>query len=146
MSDNGNGEAHTADIELTAHIVSAYVEKNPIPAADLPALIASVASSLRSIAGRSAELEPEAPTPAVSIKKSVTPDYLVSLEDGKRYKALKRHLSRLGLTPDEYRAKWGLPRNYPMVAPNYSAARSELAKTMGLGRKSAAKRGRRKAA
>lgn len=137
------------DIELTAHIVSAYVSKNPVPVADLPALISSVAASLQSIVGGSVEPEPEAPKPAVSIKKSITPDYLVSLEDGKRYKALKRHLSRHGLTPDEYRMKWGLSRDYPMVAPNYSSARSDLAKKLGLGRKAAqktpAKRGRRKA-
>lgn len=145
-------ETIAPDIELTAEIVSAYVSNNPVPAAELPALIASVAASLARLVNGSAVVESvEAQKPAVPIKKSVTPDYIISLEDGKKFKSLKRAIrTRYGMTPDEYRAKWGLPHDYPMVAPNYAAARSEMAKKMGLGRKAAvqppAKRGRKKAA
>lgn len=122
-------------LELTASIVSAYVSKNSVPVAGLPDLVASVHASLQKLAG-SPEPEPAPLTPAVPIKKSVTPDYIVSLEDGRKFKSLKRHLSaHYGMTPDEYRAKWNLPSDYPMVAPNYAATRSALAKTMGLGRK-----------
>ncbi|WP_376706176.1 MucR family transcriptional regulator (plasmid) [Mesorhizobium sp. ISC25] len=123
-------------IELTADVVSAYVSNNPVPVGDLPALIGQVHSALKSTAGGVSAAEPEALKPAVPIRKSVTADYIICLEDGKKFKSLKRHLStRYGLTPDEYRAKWGLAADYPMVAPNYAAARSALAKTMGLGRK-----------
>lgn len=145
-------ETIAPDIELAAEIVSAYVSNNPVPAAELPALIASVAASLARLVNGSAVVESvEAQKPAVPIKKSVTPDYIISLEDGKKFKSLKRAIrTRYGMTPDEYRAKWGLPHDYPMVAPNYAAARSEMAKKMGLGRKAAvqppAKRGRKKAA
>lgn len=124
-------------IELTADIVSAYVQNNPVPASGLPDLIASVNSALSNIGQ---DIPPEAPTqkPAVNPKRSVFPDYIISLEDGEKYKSLKRHLAvRHGLTPDEYRTKWGLAKDYPMVAPNYSAARSALAKSSGLGRKAA---------
>lgn len=133
-------ENRKVDLELTVEIVSAYVSNNEVAAAELPALIASVARSLNELAGISTKAEaPEPPKPAVPIKKSVTPDYIISLEDGKKFKSLKRALSaRYGMTPDEYRAKWGLPADYPMVAPNYSAARSDLAKKLGLGRKPAA--------
>ncbi|OHV76173.1 MucR family transcriptional regulator [Mesorhizobium sp. ORS 3428] len=125
----------SAVIELTAEVVSAYVSNNPVPVGDLPALIDRVHGALKS-AGSGAAEKPEALTPAVPIRKSVTPDYIISLEDGKKFKSLKRHLSvHYGLTPDEYRAKWGLPADYLMVAPNYAAARSSLAKSMGLGRK-----------
>ena len=124
-------------IELTADVVSAYVSNNPVPVADLPALIGQVHAALKATAGSSVSAEePEALKPAVSIKKSVMADYIICLDDGKKFKSLKRHLStHYGLTPDEYRAKWGLPADYPMVAPNYAATRSALAKTMGLGRK-----------
>lgn len=123
-------------IELTADVVSAYVSNNPVPAGELPALIGQVHAALKGTAGGCAPEKPEALKPAVPIKKSVTADYIISLEDGKRFKSLKRHLAtHYGLSPDEYRAKWGLPADYPMVAPNYAAARSALAKTMGLGRK-----------
>ncbi|ESY63569.1 MucR family transcriptional regulator [Mesorhizobium sp. LNHC252B00] len=123
-------------IELAADVVSAYVSNNPIPVGDLPALIGQVHAALRATAGGVSAQEPVALTPAVPIRKSVTADYIISLEDGRKFKSLKRHLStHYGLTPDEYRAKWGLPADYPMVAPNYAAARSSLAKTMGLGRK-----------
>jgi predicted transcriptional regulator len=122
------------NLELTTEIVSAYVSKNPVPATELPALIATVADSLKRLSGEAAEAEK--PVPAVPIKKSVTPDYIISLEDGKKFKSLKRHLmTHYGLTPDQYREKWGLDPSYPMVAPNYAAARSQLAKKMGLGRK-----------
>ncbi|MDX8535313.1 MucR family transcriptional regulator [Mesorhizobium sp. VK25A] len=122
-------------IELTADVVSAYVSNNPVPVSDLPGLIDQVHAALKGTIGDPVP-KPEDLKPAVPIKKSVTPDYIISLEDGKKFKSLKRHLStHYGLTPDEYRAKWGLPADYPMVAPNYAAARSALAKTLGLGRK-----------
>ena len=124
-------------IALTTQIVSAFVSKNVVTAADLPALISSVHQSLNSLGQPQAPQE--APTelkPAVPVKKSVTPDYIVCLDDGKRCKMLKRHLmSAFGLTPDEYRAKWGLPSDYPMVAPNYAKARSEMAVRIGLGKR-----------
>lgn len=123
-------------IELTAEVISAYVSNNPVPVGDLPALIGQVHSALKGTAGTVSAAEPEDLKPAVPIKKSVMADYIICLEDGKKFKSLKRHLStHYGLTPDEYRAKWGLPANYPMVAPDYAATRSALAKTMGLGRK-----------
>src|SRR3954470_18919110 len=122
-------------IELAADIVSAFVSKNSVPAAELPALIGSVHQALTKVAhGTPAQAVEEPKAPAVSVKKSVQPNYIVCLEDGKRFKSLKRHLRTVyDLTPDQYRAKWGLPHDYPMVAPNYAAARSELAKSMGLG-------------
>lgn len=125
-------------IELTADIVSAYVSNNPVPAASLPDLIASVNSSLAAV-GQTATPRAPAQAPAVNPKRSVFPDYIICLEDGKKFKSLKRHLALHGLTPDEYQEKWGLARDYPMVAPNYAAQRSELAKASGLGRKPAAK-------
>ncbi len=125
-------------IELTAGIVAAYVTNNSVSANDLPALIQQVHKALTEASlGPQAPVE-AAPVPAVSVKKSVTPDYLISLEDGRQYKSLKRHLTTRGMTPAEYRAKWNLPKDYPMVAANYSAQRSSLAKTLGLGRKPAA--------
>ncbi|MRX37040.1 MucR family transcriptional regulator [Aminobacter sp. SR38] len=125
-------------IELTADIVTAYVSNNPVPVAELPGLIAQIHSSISRL-GTPLEPEQETLTPRMPIKKTVTPDYIISLEDGKQYQTLKRHLGILGLTPEEYRAKWSLPRDYPMVAPGYSARRSELAKKLGLGRKPATK-------
>lgn len=126
-------------IQLTADIVSAYVSKNPLPVTSLPELIESVNSSLSKI-GQPATPEAMALVPAVNPKRSIFPDYIICLEDGKKFKSLKRHLNvHYGLTPDEYREKWGLKPDYPMVAPNYAAARSELAKSMGLGRKPTAK-------
>src|SRR3978361_967461 len=124
-------------MQVTTDLVAAYVSKNPISASDLPRLISSVYSAISGLSARAAEPEAGKPVPAVPIKKSVTPDYIVSLEDGRQYKSLKRHLKGRGLTPDDYRAKWGLPGDYPMVAANYAAQRSELAKAMGLGRKGA---------
>lgn len=128
---------------ITADIVSSYVANNAVHRADLPAVIAAVHAALQGLVAPR-QTEPEKPTPVVSVRRSVTPDFLLSLEDGKKYKTLKRHLSKLGLTADAYRAKWGLPADYPMVAPNYAAKRSELAKSSGLGqqrRKSAARAG-----
>ncbi|BCM86646.1 MucR family transcriptional regulator [Methylobacterium indicum] len=131
MNEN---EAPTNHIQLAADIVAAFVSNNSLPVAELPVLIASVHSALGSLNhGEQAE-QAEPLTPAVPIKKSIMPDYLVCLEDGKKFKSLKRHLrSRYGMTPEDYRARWNLSPDYPMVAPNYAAARSELAKTMGLG-------------
>ncbi|MBO1907715.1 MucR family transcriptional regulator [Microvirga sp. 3-52] len=126
---------------ITADIVSSYVANNAVHRADLPTVIASVHAALRGLVTPKQE-EPAKPEPAVSIRRSVTPDFLISLEDGKKYKTLKRHLGKLGLTAEEYRAKWGLPGDYPMVAPSYAAKRSELARSSGLGqqrRKAAAK-------
>src|ERR671917_2826300 len=117
---------------LTAEVVSAYVAKNSIRPADLPDLIASGHRALQGLSSPP-QAEPEKREPPVSIKKSITPDFLISLEDGRRYKTLRRHLNGRGLTPEQYREKWGLPSNYPMVAPNYAKQRSELAKTLGLG-------------
>lgn len=121
--------------ELAAEIVAAFVSNNSLPVAELPGLIASVDAALRSlVAGSSPEAEPvEKPAPAVPIRRSVTPDYLICLDDGMRLKSLKRHLTALGMTPDDYRKKWGLPADYPMAAPNYAAKRSALAKSFGLG-------------
>ena len=139
-------------IELTAELISAYVSNNPVPVSELPALINQIHQSLSGLSTGTAALKEEPKTPAVSIKKSITPDYLICLEDGKRFKSLKRHIGvHFNLTPDQYREKWNLPHDYPMVAPAYAAARSELAKKMGLGRKpapvvEAVKRGRKKAA
>src|SRR3954471_11621874 len=124
-------------IELAADLVSAFVSNNPVPAAELPALIGNVHAALTKVAsGTPAQVVEEPKAPAVSVKKSVQPDYIICLEDGKRFKSLKRHLRTVyDLTPDQYRAKWGLAHDYPMVAPNYAAARSELAKQLGLGQK-----------
>jgi predicted transcriptional regulator len=126
---------------ITADIVSSYVANNSVHRGDLPTVIASVHAALLGLTTPKQE-EADKPQPAVSIRKSITPDFLISLEDGKKYKTLKRHLGKLGLTAEDYRAKWGLPGDYPMVAPNYALRRSELARSSGLGqqrRKTAAK-------
>ena len=121
-------------VELTAQIVSAYVGKNSVPVSDLPALIGEVHDALNRASNRGPAPDREEAKPAISVKKSVTPDYIVCLEDGKKFKSLKRHLrTHYKLSPDEYRAKWNLPHDYPMVAPRYAEARSQLAKKMGLG-------------
>ena len=117
---------------LTADVVAAYVAHNAVRAADLPDLIASVHGALQSLEAPQ-QAKPEKREPPVSIKKSITPDFLISMEDGRRYKSMKRHLTGRGLSPEQYREKWGLPRDYPMVAPNYAKQRSELAKASGLG-------------
>jgi predicted transcriptional regulator len=123
-------------VDLTADIVSAYVGNNTVAASDLPGLIASVHSALTSTVQGHQEPTAEELVPAVPVKKSVLGDYIICLEDGKRFKSLKRHLrTHFDMTPEDYRAKWNLPADYPMVAPNYAAARSDLARKMGLGRK-----------
>ena len=126
-------------ITLTSQIVSAYVSKNSVQASDVPGLISNVYQSLKSAGLPQAATEaPSDLKPAVPVKKSVTPDYIICLEDGKKLKMLKRHLNTsYNMTPDEYRAKWGLPADYPMVAPNYAKSRSDLALKLGLGRRAA---------
>lgn len=138
MSDSGA----TNYIELTADIVSAYVANNTVPSGDIPSLISDIHSALvRVSAGQEIPVVLEPAKPAVSVKKSITNDYIVCLEDGKKFKSLKRHLrTSFNMSPEQYREKWGLPQDYPMVAPNYAEARSQLAKQMGLGQKR--KRGR----
>lgn len=142
MDDTANGNDHLFIIELTAQVVVAYVCKNSLPASDLPATIASVHAAFeRSHDATVAEPVLEKPKPAVPISRSVTDDHIVCLEDGKIFKSLKRHIAtHHGMTPDEYRRRWGLKGEYPMVAPGYSASRSKLAKSLGLGRKSGKKK------
>lgn len=121
-------------IEMTADIVAAYVAANLVAAADLPTLIQSIHKAITGISSGGAEEPVLAQTPAVSIRKSLQPDHLVCLEDGRKFKSLKRHLrTKFNMSPEEYRAKWGLPKEYPMVAPDYAAARSALARAAGLG-------------
>jgi predicted transcriptional regulator len=121
-------------IELAADIVSAYVSNNSVPASDLPALINEVHSALLRVTAGQPVITSESPKPAVPPKKSITNEYIVCLEDGRKFKSLKRHLrTQYNMSPDEYREKWGLAPDYPMVAPNYAKARSNLAKQMGLG-------------
>jgi len=121
-------------IEMAADIVSAFVSANQINHQELPTLIETVYGALNDVATRGAAVVEPDLAPAVPVKKSVTPEYIVCLEDGKKFKSLKRHLrTRYEMTPEDYRAKWGLPHDYPMVAPNYAKARSDLAKKMGLG-------------
>lgn len=138
--DTGDGHipSHSELLEMTAEVVSAYVGNNNLESSRLPGVINTVFSSLSNLGNRGKPrfVQPtERPRAAVPIKRSVTPEYLVCLEDGKKLKMLKRHLrSAYGLTPEEYRAKWGLPADYPMVAPNYAAVRSEYAKKIGLGK------------
>ncbi|MHA7774686.1 Ros/MucR family transcriptional regulator [Roseibium sp. M-1] len=132
MAEENSSDANL--IDLTADIVSAYVGNNTVASADLPGLINEVYGALQKTVAGSVEPEPEPLKPAVPVKKSVTPDFIICLEDGKKFKSLKRHLrTHYNVTPEEYREKWGLDADYPMVAPNYAAARSELAKKMGLG-------------
>ena len=124
-------------IEMTADIVSAYVGNNLVAPADIPMLIQQIYAALGDVANGTGAAALAKAEPAVPIRKSITPDFLICLEDGKKFKSLKRHLrTHYNLSPDEYRRKWGLPRDYPMVAPNYAQARSKLAKKMGLGQKS----------
>src|SRR5271166_7010688 len=123
-------------VELAAEVVAAYVANNPLPRSELPALIEAMKSAIEGL-GRGLEgSQPQvgAKPPAVSVRKSIAPDYLICLEDGKIFKSLRRHLRLLGLTPEQYREKWNLPYDYPMVAPNYSDRRSAIAKKIGLGR------------
>jgi predicted transcriptional regulator len=121
-------------IEMTADIVSAFVSNNSVPATELPMLIQSVHRALSGVSITAEPVESAPREPAVPLKKSVNPDFIVCLEDGRKFKSLKRHLrTKYNMSPEEYRAKWGLPKDYPMVAPNYAKARSDLAKQMGLG-------------
>ncbi len=131
IMDAENSEAY---LELAAEIVAAYVSKNSVPAVELPGLIGDIHAALARLTAASVPAPIEAPKPAVPAKKSVTDDYIICLEDGKRFKSLKRHLrTQYNMSPDDYREKWGLSADYPMVAPNYAQARSKLAKEMGLG-------------
>jgi predicted transcriptional regulator len=121
-------------IEMTADIVSAYVGANTVSATDLPSLIQSVHRALSGMSGETQVAEAAPQEPAVSLKRSITPEFLICLEDGRKFKSLKRHLrTKYNMSPEDYRAKWGLAKDYPMVAPNYAKARSDLAKQMGLG-------------
>ena len=123
-------------LSLTTEIVASFAGNNPIATTDLPTLISAVFTALNNVGKDQVEEAPEAPVPAVPIKKSIRPDYIICLEDGKKLKMLKRHLATsYGMTPDQYRQRWGLPKDYPMVAPAYAAQRSSLAKQIGLGRK-----------
>jgi len=138
MTDQSQTDIDSGELlRMTTEIVSAYVGKNSLAAQQIPEVISTVYSALSGLQGPPREVQAEPQRPAVPIKKSVTPEYIVCLEDGKKLKMLKRHLrSTYNMTPDEYRAKWGLPADYPMVAPNYAAQRSEFAKKIGLGRTS----------
>jgi predicted transcriptional regulator len=122
-------------VEVTADIVAAFASHNSLPPGELPTLIESVYAAVRGFVGPDAAAATliDPPSPAVSIRKSVTPDYVICLEDGKRFKSMRRHIALLGMTPQQYRAKWGLPPTYPMAAPNYAAQRSAIAKNVGLG-------------
>jgi predicted transcriptional regulator len=137
-----NSEVNGGLIELTADVVSAYVSNNSVGSGDLAGLINDVYVALSRVGTAPAAPPPEPQKPAVNPKKSITPDYIICLEDGKKFKSLKRHLSSMySMSPEQYREKWGLPSDYPMVAPNYAEARSRLAKEMGLGQK---RKGRRR--
>ncbi len=141
---NSTSESSSELLKLVSEIVASYVSHNPVPASELPAMIRSVHATLGGLTGTLAIDAVTSQKPAVTIKKSITPEHLICLEDGKKLKMLKRYLrSRYGLSPDQYRTKWGLPADYPMVASNYAAQRSEFAKKIGLGRSAPAK-GRRR--
>jgi len=145
-ADDQGSNLQTSDetLELAVQVVSAYVGNNSVDASQLTDLISSVYATLASL-GRGVSLPRSALRPAVPVKKSVTPEYIVCLEDGKKLKMLKRHLRAVyGMSPDEYRAKWGLPASYPMVAPNYAEQRSAFAKQIGLGRLPVKGAGRKK--
>ena len=137
MTQNKNSSSQVDLIELTSELVAAYVAANPLPLPELPRLIGDVHEALERLASPEAAVEERA-EPAVPVRQSVTPNHLVCLEDGKKFKSLKRHLaSQHGLTPDEYRRRWELPADYPMVAPNYADVRADLARRMGLGKRRA---------
>jgi predicted transcriptional regulator len=139
MTDEKRVLSDESRLELTSDIVAAFVSNNPLPASSLPELIKSVHETLLDLSEGGPKEEPR-PDPAVPISKSVTPEFLICLEDGRKLKMLKRYLrSRYDMTPDEYRSRWNLPSDYPMVAPNYAKRRSEFAKEIGLGRKAAGK-------
>jgi predicted transcriptional regulator len=136
MTDTTEKASRDDLLRMAVDVVAAYVSKNPLPAGQIPEVIHIVYGSLSSLENGQPEAKAEIPKPAVPVKKSVTPEYIICLEDGKKLKMLKRHLrTTYSMTPDEYRTKWGLPPDYPMVAPNYAAQRSDFAKKIGLGRK-----------
>lgn len=140
--DNSDNDMNETLITLTSDIVAAHVSNNNVTVEDVPTLISSIYGALAGL-GKAADVAEVMPEPAVSIRTSIKPDYIVCLEDGKKLKMLKRHLmTHYNLTPDQYRARWGLAADYPMVAPNYAEKRRELAKKIGLGRKPGVKRGR----
>ena len=145
---NSDDFSNATTVRLAVDVVAAYLGQNALPAAQIPDVLRSVYTSLAGLGEPARAAEPEAQKPAVPVKKSVTADYIVCLEDGKKLKMLKRHLrTTYNMSPEDYRAKWNLPADYPMVAPTYAATRSEFAKKIGLGRKpgaAAAKRGRRR--
>jgi len=141
MSQTAVSPSHSQLLRMVTDVVAGYLKKNHVAHVELPELIGAVFSALSQQGGAAPVVEEELPEPAVAIKRSITPDYLVCLEDGKKLKMLKRHLmTAYGMTPDDYRSRWGLAADYPMVAPNYAAQRSALAKEIGLG-----SRGRSKA-
>ena len=145
MTDN-HEQREAELVELSSEIVAAYVGHNALSTSDLPKLIADVYTALKSLGTSQPAAAAEQQKPAVPVRRSITPDYLICLDDGKKFKSLKRHLmTHHNLTPQQYREKWGLPPDYPMVAPNYSATRSSLAKNSGLGRKPVPARKGRKA-
>lgn len=147
MSNVNDAHIGKADelLKFASDIVAAYVSNNPIPVSEIPSMIRSVHATLGGLASGTPSEGPTSLKPAVNVKKSVTPEYIICLEDGKKLKMLKRYLrARYGLSPEDYRAKWGLPPDYPMVAPNYAAQRSEFAKKIGLGRTAPATKSRRR--
>jgi predicted transcriptional regulator len=147
MPQNSDNASTKPDdiLKLTSEIVAAYVRNNPVPASEIPAMIKSVHATLGGLSTNHHGEGGTSQKPAVSIKRSITPEYIVCLEDGKKLKMLKRYLrSNYNLTPEEYRAKWNLPADYPMVAPNYAKQRSDFAKKIGLGRSASASHGKRK--
>ena len=144
-TENSSNDSNENVLGMAATIVSAYVSHNALPASQIPELIQTVYKSLADTGTAGADAPKEPLKPPVPIRRSITPDYVICLEDGKKLKMLKRHLrTNYGLSPEEYRAKWGLPSDYPMVAPNYAKQRSEFAKKIGLGRKRTVRRGRAK--
>ena len=145
QTSENNGMRSDDILKLATEIVAAYVSNNPIPVSEVPAMIKSVHSTLGGLGGAFAGEIQLSQKPAIPVKRSVNPDFIVCLEDGKKLKMLKRYLrSNYGMTPEEYRSKWGLPADYPMVAPNYAAQRSEFAKKIGLGRTASSSGRRRK--
>jgi len=147
MASTTDASTHKSEevLKLASQIIAAYVSNNPVPVADLPGMIKSIHATLGGLGSGSSTESMTSQKPAVPVKRSITPEYIVCLEDGKKLKMLKRYLrSNYKLSPEEYRAKWGLPADYPMVAPNYSAQRSDFAKKIGLGRTSPATKSRRR--
>jgi len=144
MADENDAKSSPSEIlRMTADVVASYLGHNMLPATQIPEVINTVYGALNGISGGAGDSKGEPQKPAVPIKKSITPEYVICLEDGKKLKMLKRHLrTTYGMTPDEYRTKWGLPADYPMVAPNYAAQRSAFAKKIGLGRTAGKPRGR----